>query len=225
MESIRHLTYPGGRRILRMIFPAGGSLPQLLSVPGSDSPDVRDETVPGVPETDESLLLRAGGGDHTAFGELVARYERWARTHALRIVGDEHEAEDLVQEAFLRLWRSAPRWRPESSARAYLKVILNHVCVDHLRKNRPDPVESVEDRPDTSPGPLQIAAARQSAERLSILIVDLPPTQRMAVYLVYGEGLRYAEAAASMRMGVKAFESLLHRARTRLRKAWHDHET
>lgn len=197
---------------------------QFQSAPGSDYPDARDETAPAIPENDESLLLRAGRGDHTAFGELVARYERWARTHALRIVGDEHEAEDLVQEAFLRLWRSAPRWRPESSARAYFKVILNHACVDHLRKNRPDPIEVVEDSPDASPGPLQIAAARQSAERLSSIIGDLPPTQRMAVYLVFGEGLRYAEAAASMRMSIKAFESLLHRARTRLRKAWRDHE-
>lgn len=176
-------------------------------------------------DSDEALMGRVAGGDHPAFAEIVRRHERWARTHAGRVVGDFQEGEDLAQEAFLRVWRTAPAWRDSGSFRAWFNTILNRLCIDHLRRRRPLPVAEIPDRPDPAPGPYRLAADGESADRLADLVARLPENQRMAVILVYGENLRQADAAAMMRLRPKAFESLLHRARVALGKAWESDET
>lgn len=175
-------------------------------------------------ESDEALMIRVARGDHPAFAELVRRHERWARTHAGRVVGDFQEGEDLAQEAFLRVWRTAQGWRDTGSFRSWFNTVLNRLCIDHLRRRRPLPVAAIPDRPDPAPGPYALAAESESADRLAHLVAALPENQRMAVLLVYGENLRQAEAAAMMRLRPKAFESLLHRARVALGKAWDAHE-
>jgi RNA polymerase sigma-70 factor (ECF subfamily) len=156
-------------------------------------------------------------GDHGAFAELVRRHERWARTFAGRAIGDFQEAEDLAQEAFLRAWRSAPTWEARGSFRGWLTVTLSRLCIDHQRRSRPEPMDPLPERGAAAPGPLERLVGEEEERLLAEFIRDLPSAQRLAILLVYGEGRKTREAAEAMGMKLKAFESLLGRAREALR--------
>lgn len=167
--------------------------------------------------SDEDLIAAVAAGDLGAFDELVVRHQRFVWGVAYRFLGDPAMAEDMAQEAFLKLLEAAPRYRPAAGFRTYLYRIVNRICIDETRKKRPVPAAAVPERPDDSAGPAAAFAARERDAEIRRAMDGLAPRQRMAVILKYYEGASYADIAAAMGITVKAVERLLDHARTALR--------
>ena len=165
--------------------------------------------------SDEALMLAAAGGDLAAFEQLVLRHQESAWRTAYRIVGCQREAEDLAQEAFLRVFEARDRYRPTAAFRTYLYRIVVRLCLDHLRKRRPLATDGL------APVDGQLSAEQQAAESeraqaVRAAIGSLPANQRTAIVLRYYEGLSGRETAEAMDSSVKAVERLLARARKTL---------
>ncbi|MBU2551031.1 MAG: sigma-70 family RNA polymerase sigma factor [Proteobacteria bacterium] len=156
-------------------------------------------------------------GDEGAFRELLDRHQPALYRFARRFLQDAVEAEDVAQEVFLRLYRSAHRYRPRAALRAYLFRIARNLCVDHLRKQRPGSMESAPEAV-TRETPLTRLESAQAMNRLLQAVADLPENQRAALLMRHDQGLRYREIAEAMEISVAAVESLLVRARRTLRQ-------
>ena len=161
-------------------------------------------------------MLAVAGGDLAAFEQLVLRHQEVAWRTAYRMVGDRQAAEDLAQEAFLRVFPAAGRYRPTAAFRTYLYRIVVRVCLDHLKKKRP---QSGADLTVVAEPALSVDEQAELGERADLVrqaIAELLPKQRSAVVLRYYEGLSGAEIADAMRTTTKAVERLLARARETL---------
>ena len=119
-----------------------------------------------VPATDEALVLRVAEGDSEAFEVLLDRWEGPAKRYAFRVLGDSHMAEDLAQEAFLRLYRGARDYRPTARFSTWFYTILGNLCRDRIRRLRRRPEEGAgrplgegEDEPE-DPGESTVDSAR-----------------------------------------------------------------
>lgn len=168
--------------------------------------------------TDEALLVAFGNGDPQAARALSARMTPRILRFAARMLGDRAEAEDVAQEAMLRLWRQAPKWRQgEAKVTTWLYRVVSNLCVDRLRKTRETvALDAAPEPADGSPGAEAglLQAARVAA--LDAALRDLPERQRRAVVLRHIEGLANPEIAAVMEIGVEAVESLTARGRRAL---------
>lgn len=179
--------------------------------------------IPDSLATDEDLIARVSRGDIEAFESLVKRHQKSALRAAQRFLGDQSEAEDLAQEAFLQVYHQAHRYRAERAAfKTWFFTILLNLCRNAIKKKRlvysDDPSSEVRDR-DT---PSTLLARREQSQALASAILKLPPNQRSAFILCHYENFSYAEAAQSLGVSVKAVESLLVRAKRNLRDelAW-----
>lgn len=168
--------------------------------------------------TDESLMLAAAGGDCAAFEQLVVRHQVAVWRTAYRMVADRQAAEDLAQEAFLRLFRASGRYRPTAALRTYLYRIVVRVCLDYLRKKRPRPAPELAHLTGPAPSVEQHAEQGERSRQVHQALASLPPKQRSAVVLRYFEGLSSAEIADAMNTTVKAVERLLARGRETLQE-------
>jgi RNA polymerase sigma-70 factor (ECF subfamily) len=143
---------------------------------------------------------------------------------AMRVIGDRAVAEDLVQEVFIRAWRTAPRFRAmgagRSGAGAWLSRVTLNLAIDHARRPRSLPLEAAGDPLDPAPGADEEMIAAERRQRLYRAIAALPARQRAAIALAYDEGLSNAEGAFALDVSVGAFELLLVRARRSLREAF-----
>jgi RNA polymerase sigma-70 factor (ECF subfamily) len=115
---------------------------------------------------------------------------------------------------------TAPQWRPLSSFRHWLRLLVSRSCIDRLRKKHPEPVAELPDVPSTNIGAFEKLASEEELRVLAELAALLPERQRLALLLVYTEELPQREAATVMDLTPKAFESLLVRARNQLRSLW-----
>lgn len=172
-------------------------------------------------QADAQLMEKLLGGDNTAFEELVHRHYAVALRIAGRILPVQEEAEDAVQEAFLKVWRMPDRYDPERGAfRPWLARVVVNQCLDRRRLLRPvDPIEALADAADDGPTPEEAAVSSDRKARVTAAMETLPPRQRAALALFYGEGLSMSEVAEMMDINVKAVESLLSRGRAGLRGA------
>ena len=173
--------------------------------------------------SDAELVALVSQGDEKAFGELLKRHQNAVYGFARRLLNDPQEAEDAAQETFLRLYRTSERYRPEASLRTYLLKIIKNICIDHYRKKRP---ELMEELPDTahSDTPLDMLESAITNERLEKAIDTLPVNQRTALLLRHAEQLSYQEITQVMDLSMGAVESLLVRARRRLRQILKENE-
>ena len=162
---------------------------------------------------DEDLLLAVGCGDAQAFTELVRRHQAAAWSIAYRYSGNREDAEDLVQDAFLRLLNAAPRYRPTAAFRTYFSCIVSRLCLDYVRKKRPAPCADLPEVEDPSPPPDVLLVEFERAAAVRRAILQLPPQQRLAVILRYYENYGYREIAESLEVTEKAAERLLARGR------------
>lgn len=167
---------------------------------------------------DETLMLATGRGDRTAFALLVHRHLGRAGAIAGRMLGSAAEAEEVVQEAFLRVWQKAPSWKPDGGARfsTWLVRVLVNLCIDRRRRARYVPLEEAPEMTDPAPGADEALATAERRRRVETALTQLPDRQRAAVVLSYYEGLSNAEVAGALEVSVGAVESLLVRARRSL---------
>jgi RNA polymerase sigma-70 factor (ECF subfamily) len=169
---------------------------------------------------DEALLVAYGNGDVAAARALTLRLTPRAFGHALRMLGDRAEAEDVAQEAMLRLWRIAPEWRQgEAKVTTWLYRVVSNLCTDRLRKaRRTTPLDAADDPPSPEPGAVARMAEADRIAALHAALMDLPERQREAVSLRHLEGLANPEIAAVMDISVEAVESLTARGRRALQR-------
>lgn len=170
--------------------------------------------------TDEALLALYATGDAAAARELTARLVPRVLGYAARLLGERAEAEDVAQEAMLRLWRAAAGWRTgEAQVSTWLYRVVTNLCTDRLRaRGRRGPV-GIEDVPEVADGAAGAEAGLIEADRMAALdaaLAGLPERQRQALVLRHLEGLSNPEIAAVMDIGVEAVESLTARAKRAL---------
>ncbi|WP_205626822.1 RNA polymerase sigma factor [Pseudoponticoccus marisrubri] len=169
---------------------------------------------------DEELLAAYAEGDAAAARALTGRLGPRVFAHAMRMLGgDRAEAEDVAQEALLRLWRAAPGWRHgEAKVTTWLYRVTANLCIDRMRGLRRagpalDAIPEPEDDRPSAAAEMQQAAR---AEALQAALDDLPDRQRQAVILRHIEGLSNPEIAQIMDIGPRAVESLTARGKRAL---------
>jgi RNA polymerase sigma-70 factor (ECF subfamily) len=181
------------------------------------------------PGDDAVWAARLAQRDPAALREMIARHGPALHRVAYRMTGDAHEAEDIVQEALLRLWDHAsaiaakhPVGR-QAAARlrlgGWLQRVATNLAIDRLRRARRISGGEVPEEEDDAPLADAVIEAGERDNLAQTLVLGLPERQRAAIVLTYYEELPNAEAAEALDMNIKAFESLLHRARTALRQA------
>jgi RNA polymerase sigma-70 factor (ECF subfamily) len=168
---------------------------------------------------DRDLMARAAEGDERAFRALTRRHAAGAVRVARRILGSEALAEEIVQDAFLRVWIAAPRWRPEAAFRTWLYRIVVNLCLNAKRRPAELPLAAAGDPPDPAPDASAELEWRERDRKLAAAIDALPARQRAAIVLTYQEGLGNAETAAVLGTSVSGVETLLVRGRRALRTA------
>ena len=168
---------------------------------------------------DEDLVSRISAGDKAAFRVLARRHGARFRALAYRFMGDMMLAEDLVQEAFVKLWTHASRFDAgKAKFTTWFHRIVVNKCLDEKRKRKPASLPEGYDTADTAPltdVKLENTAANQ---QLKDVLITLSERQFTAVTLSYFNGLSNREAAEVMEMNIKAYESLLVRSRAHMRK-------
>ena len=167
---------------------------------------------------DEALLVLYANGDPEAARALTLRLAPMALRVAARMLGDRTEAEDVAQEAMLRLWRVAPDWRQgEAKVSTWLYRVTSNLCTDRLRRRgRTVALEAVAEPEDGRPGAVAGMIEADRALALETALAALPDRQRQAVVLRHLEGLTNPEIAEIMEIGVEAVESLTARGKRAL---------
>ena len=171
--------------------------------------------------TDGALMHLFAQGDADAARLLSERLLPRAVRHAQRVLGDRAEAEDLAQEAMLRLWRQAPEWRNDGPATpaTWLHRVVANLAVDRLRRAGRSVGLDEPDVADTTPGMEQRLMARDRMAALDRALAQLPERQRQAVVLRHIEGLANPDIANILGIGVEAVESLTARGKRALAAA------
>jgi RNA polymerase sigma-70 factor (ECF subfamily) len=174
------------------------------------------------------LVARARDGDRDAFEQLVLLYADRLYAVVLRVSGNRDEAEEVVQETFLRAWRSLHRFEGRSQFFTWLyRIGINEARRGHeRRKVRPQlaPLaDAAAEIPDERDAPHARAQTHELRLALERAILALPLDYRMPLVLRDVEGLSTAQAAAVMDLGEAAFKSRLHRARMAVREAVEDY--
>ena len=183
-----------------------------LRAVGSPARDDNAET------SDESLMARIAEGDRRAARLLMERRLPRVLGLARRMLNDPHEAEDVAQDTFIRVWNAAARWEPgRAQVATWISRIAMNLCYDRLRKRREVLTDEPPERADGGPGPEQVHMSNEASVRLREVIASLPDRQRQAMELVHFQELSNIEAAQMMEVSVEAMESLLARARRKLK--------
>ena len=173
--------------------------------------------------SDETLLVLYANGDRDAARHLVGRLAPRLLAYATRMLGDRAEAEDIAQEALVRLWKIAPDWRPgEAQISTWLYRVVSNLATDRLRHRNRRRTASMDDAPDVPDEGSGAEAGLIDADRMAALqdaLDSLPDRQRQAVVLRHIEGLTNPEIAEIMEIGVEAVESLTARGKRALSAA------
>ncbi len=193
-----------------------------MSVPRPERPE----------RSDHELMADVARGDDEAFREIVERHQREVYGTIVKMLGDPHEAEDLAQRVFLRVYQAAPRYRPEAQFNTWLFTILRRLVFNEshrrarlqARQVREVPSRDGEGReyeseaPDLrQPDPSRSLAERERWERIDAALLELPESQRLALLLKAHQDLSYEEIARVLKTSVSATKSILFRAREALK--------
>jgi RNA polymerase sigma-70 factor (ECF subfamily) len=178
----------------------------------------------GKKEQDAALLNQVAAGDMGACRTLVDEHLKKMLGLAYQMLGDVTEAEDVAQDAFLKLWKQAPTWRPEAQIKVWLYRVVYNLSIDRLRKGKrlvnTEPPEEFEEA-----GQIDGLHNGQVKAHLNEAIFDLPERQRTAITLVHLQEERQKDAAIVMGISVDALESLLARGKRNLRGKLAKHKT
>ena len=184
---------------------------------GMSVPDQQEMDATGGAEAAE-LVAALSAGDDAAFGKLVEAHYALVYRIAWRMLGGPGEAEDVAQETFLRLWRNAADLREAGSVRPWLARVASNLAIDRIRRRRPDASSELPDLADPADGPERLAERRATSRIVDAAIASLPERQRTAIVLTYYEELPNADVAEALGVSIEAVESLLARARRKLKE-------
>jgi RNA polymerase sigma-70 factor (ECF subfamily) len=186
-------------------------------------------------DEDRELIRQAQGGDRMAFRRLVERHQRRAYSIALGLVRDENDARELVQEAFLRVYRGLASFEGGSSFFTWLYRIVTNLAIDLMRKpGRRDAElndnQAAEDEVSEFPlmsridgaDPIDVLRRREIAERIRAALDALPPYHRGVILMREVEGMSYEEMAHAMGVSKGTIMSRLFHARQKLQRALAD---
>lgn len=179
------------------------------------------------PHASASAGNAAGGnaadGNAAEFDALVRQHTLRLYRVALRIVGDPAEAEDVVQDAWVTVWRALGSFRGESAVSTWLYRVVTNAALTHLRRRKPtapvdptDPTGPAARLVDARPGPEQAAVVSEQVDAVLRALTTLEPSQRVPLVLLELEGMSYDEVAEVLQVNVPALRSRTHRARVAL---------
>jgi RNA polymerase sigma-70 factor, ECF subfamily len=160
--------------------------------------------------------------DMRAFAQLVERHQERIRALAYRFTRRWDVADDVTQDAFLRLFRSAPTYKPQAAFSTWLYRIVANLCLDAARRPPAMRVREHDDAPATDPGADARLSSQEMCRAVQHEVANLPERQRMVLLLHRFEGLGHADIAAVTGWSESAVESLLVRAYARLRERLRD---
>jgi RNA polymerase sigma-70 factor (ECF subfamily) len=182
-------------------------------------------------DPDAALMLRVQRGDRRAFEALMARHAQAVANFLYHSLGDAAEAEDLTQNVFLQVYKSAARYRVTAKFTTWLFTIARNLCLNELRRRARHPALSLdapppefEDAParavpDTRPdGPVDTLLLSELEAKIQEALGDLPEAQRTAILLYREQDLSYDDIAAVLGCSLTAVKSLIHRGRETLKR-------
>ncbi len=168
-------------------------------------------------DSDEALMALVARGDAPAYRALTRRHLPAMLGLARRILGNAADAEDVAQEAMLRVWTHAPRWQPLAAFRTWLTRVVVNLCLDRKRRARWVALEAAGELVDPAPGATATAEHDERERLLAVAIAELPARQRTAIVLTYSEGMSNAQVADILGTSASAVETLLVRGKQNLR--------
>lgn len=208
--------------------PVAPLIPITSPAPATPAPSSVDVVHDKQALSDESLLLKIACGEEWAMEALYDRYGRYAYSLAHHIVRDSTAAEDIVQDAFLSIWRKASSYQEQQgSVRSWLQAIVHHRSIDYVRAAThrdhqwtPLPTESEQDLPSAQPEVWEEAWLKERSELIRQVLAQLPAEQRQVIELGYFGGYTHAEIAerwniplgtvkGRMRLGLRKMKMLL----------------
>lgn len=170
--------------------------------------------------SDDALLARYATGDASAARALTLRFTPKVFAQAYRMLGDRADAEDVTQEAMLRLWRMAPDWQPgQARVTTWLFRVTSNLATDRLRRNRGTAIDDVAEPQDPAPGQEEQMQNSARLDAIRAALATLPERQRLALTLRHFEGLSNPDIAAQLEISIEAVESLTARAKRALARA------
>ena len=179
-------------------------------------------------ERDVELMGKVGAGDIRAFEELVELHQRAVIGTVAKMLGNASDAEDIAQQVFVRIWKSAVRYEAQAKFTTWLFTITRNLVFNEVRRRQRKPTVSVDEREETTHRTVEDLQAvspddemlqTELEEAIDRAIQGLPDKQRMAVVLRRYEEMPYEEIAAVLEMSIPAVKSLLFRARAHLKEA------
>lgn len=169
-------------------------------------------------DPDSALIERVGRGDAAATRMLVLLKLPRILGLATRILQDSSAAEDVAQEAFVRVWRNAGTWQPgRARFDTWLHTVVLNLCRDRLRRRQDVTDQAIPEAADPAPDAEAQLLETEQSRHVADAIAALPQRQREAILLVHYQDLSGAEAASVLEISVDALESLLARGRRTLR--------
>ena len=167
---------------------------------------------------DDALLIAYANGDQDAARDLAARLLPRVLGQATRMLSDRTEAEDVAQDAMMRLWRIAPEWRQgEAQVSTWMHRVVANLCVDRSRKRKGGvALDQIAEPADDTPSVVERMQMRSRMQALSAALAKLPGRQGEAVALRHLEGLGNPEIAQIMDISVRSVESLTARGKRAL---------
>jgi RNA polymerase sigma-70 factor (ECF subfamily) len=182
-------------------------------------------------DPDAALMLRVKRGDREAFAALVGKYRQPVMNFVHRTLRDETEAEDVAQNVFLQVYKSAPRYVITARFSTWLFTIARNLCLNEIRRRSRHPAESLEaTQPESEDQPLRQFEDKQTfsppetllhgelEEKIAQAVADLPENQRTALLLCRQDELSYEEIAEVLDCSLSATKSLIHRGRETLKQ-------
>lgn len=188
----------------------------------------RDPTAgnPNEEKEDIRLMELVGRGDMAAFEQLVERHQTLVAGTVARMLGSNSDVEDIAQQVFIRVWRSASRYTPKAKFTTWLLKITRNLVFNELRRSKrhvhvplqPEPAaEEIPVKDEANPSPAESLLETELQRAIEAAIMKLPDTQRMALILRRYEELSYEEIGEVLELSVPAVKSVLFRARMELR--------
>lgn len=166
--------------------------------------------------SDHELMRMTGQGDVRAFEQLVLRYQDLVWRLVYRFTNNNADAEELAQESFLKIFRTAGKYKPSAKFSTFLYRVVVNTCLDHTRRKKIN--QDLDEYTDENPLPFEVVDNRERKDAVERSLRVLPERQKMAVVLYYFEEFSHREIADYLDTTPKGIERLLARARSTLEK-------